>query len=63
MQATPSHVTPEATSVSDAAFPADLGDELYSNDLLPELKLAAAASRRSHILISRRKRGSRRSIR
>lgn len=63
MQATSSHVTVSPLNAMTAAFPIESEADTYGTNLLPILTRSAEASKRSHLLVSRRKRANRRANR
>lgn len=63
MQATSSHVTPSTSTALTAAFPIEMASDTEGYNLLPILARSAAASGRSHLLVTRRKRAARRANR
>ncbi len=62
MQATTSHVTPSSFE-AESLFNASSYDDEIGSYVLPALKKAASAAGRDHLLVRRRRRGSRRSAR
>ena len=63
MQATSSQVTTATTGLSAPVFIGDYADEEPGATILPVLTRAAEASKRSHLLVRRRKRMTRRMAR
>ena len=63
MQATSSHVTTTTSTIANPAFLADLNDatsgDFQASDATPSIE----TMRRPHLLVNRRKRATRRSIR
>ena len=63
MQATSSQVTETTTASMSSVLFADSPEDEPGHTVLLNLTKAAAASKRSHILVGRRKRATRRAVR